>query len=494
MIRKPRVQPKVRYLKYLKYLPAARFQFAKHLHRQTTLQQQKMAPQFQDLPNELLVQVLGYLPKSDLKCARLSCARCGHTGAQWLFQRVYFAPRQAAIETFLSISANPAFARNVTELVYDGRLFVSELIDSSRYNEAFDDYLRSSKGDVKGVYKGVINRDTYREVLAKSLIRYTSFYDQQQSILQDYKDYEALLTGLNNFPNITTVAALGVFLQSDRRKAHTTNDHSWYARRSRLELAESITPKRWTDHRKDTSWDVRGIQNLIRAVAKRCQNVKHLYIGENSEAPTTIFETEQDGYNDVCTLARRLTFLAMKLYTLREDDEDARRTQYNRLEGFLSQTKELRCISMTANIDVNVFKNTIWPHLETLRMEGLTLHPAQLKTIAQAHSNTLHTLILHSVILAEERVWVETAIEVGKYLRLRRIDIADLTGPGDGFFSSFFAYTEEECWEVARSFMQSVPQTRELDSPGNPIIIACPGEAEARDVHDDRWLGRIHGI
>ena len=452
-----------------------------------------MAPQFQDLPDELLVQVLGYLPKFDLKSARLSCTRCCHTGAQWLFQRVYFAPRQAAIDTFLSISANPTFARNVTELVYDGRLFVSEFTDYDRYNEAFDDYLRFNKGDVYGVYKGGVNRDTFLEVLAKSLILYTSFYDQQQSILQDYKDHEALLTGLNNFPNITTVTALGVFLQSDRRKAHTTNDHLWYARRSRLELAESITPKQWTDYRKDISWDVRGIQNLVRAVAKRCKNVKHLYIGENLEAPMTIFETEQDGCNDVCTLARRLTCLAMKLYTLKEDDEDARRTQYSCLEGFLSQTKELRCISMTGNLNGTVFKNTMWPHLETLRMEGLTLDPAQLKTITQTHKNTLHALILHSVSLTG-KAWLAITIEIGKYLRLRRIDIADIMGPWDGDWSRPFLITDQESWKVARSFMQSVPQTKELGSPGHPIIIACPQEGIPRDVHDDRWLSRIHRI
>ena len=453
-----------------------------------------MAPQFQDLPHELLVQVLGYLPKLDLKSARLSCTRCGHTGAQWLFQRVYFAPRQAAIDTFLSISANPTFARNVTELVYDGRLFVSEFTHHNRYIEAFDDYLRSSKSDAYGVYKGAVNRDTFYEVLAKSLLLYTSFYDQQQSILQDYKDYEALLTGLNNFSNITTVTALGVFFSSDQRKAHTRDDHPWYARRSRLELAESITPKGWTNDRKDISWDVRGIQNLFRAVANRCQNVKHLYIGENSEAPMTIFETEQDGYNDVCTLARRLTCLAMNLYTSTEGGEDARQTQYNCLKRFLSQTKELRCISVTGNLDGTLFKNTMWPHLETLRMKGLTLDPAQLKTITQTHKDTLHTLIVHSVKLNDQKAWLKTAIEVGKYLRLRRIDITDIMGFCEHFYSRPFPYAEEKFWEVARSFMQSIPQTRELGSPRHPIIIACAGEDEARDVHDDRWLSRIHQI
>ena len=206
----------------------------------------------------------------------------------------------------------------------------------------------------------------------------------------------------------------------------------------------------------------------------------------------TIFATEQDGYNDVCTLARRLTCLAMNLYTSREDDEDARQTQYNCLEGFLSQTKELRCISVTGNLDGTVFKNTMWPHLETLRMEGLTLDPAQLKIITHCHKNTLHTLILHTVTLTDQKAWLKTAIEVGKYLRLRRIDIANIMDLCDQLYSRPFPYADEKFWEVARSFMQSIPQTRELGSPRHPIIIACPGEDEARDAHVDRWLSRIH--
>lgn len=447
-----------------------------------------MATRFQDLPDELLVQILGYLPRSDLKCARLSCTRCGHTGAQWLFQRVYFAPRKAAIDTFLSISANPGFARSVTELVYDGRLFVSELTDCSRFKTAFDECLNAPNSDLNGA--------TYDEVLANSLIRYTSLYDQQQSILQDCKDYEALLTGLNNFSNITTVIALDVFCQNYRGKAHPKDDRSWYTRRSRLEIAEPIAPKRCPRGGKDLeTWDVRGIQNLVRAVSKRCQNVKDLEIGEYSEAPAAIFEMDEDGYNDACTLAQRLTCLAMNLCISREDDEDARQTQYNRLEGFLSQTKELRCISMKGRIDSNVFKNKMWPHLGTLRVKGLLFGPAQLKTITKTHKNTLHTLILHSVMLTGLNAWLATAIEVGKYLRLRRIDIKDLSDSAASRLPNSFAHLEEdESLMVARNFMQSIPQTRELESSCHCTIIVCPGEGEARNVHNDGWLSRIHRI
>ena len=54
-----------------------------------------------------------------------------------MFQRVYFAPRQAWIKKFTSIAANPNFVGNVQELIYDGRLFLPELGNFASYWPAF---------------------------------------------------------------------------------------------------------------------------------------------------------------------------------------------------------------------------------------------------------------------------------------------------------------------------------------------------------------------
>ena len=185
----------------------------------------------------------------------------------------------------------------------------------------------------------------------------------------------------------------------------------------------------------------------------------------------------------------------MNLSTSDWNDEDGRQTQYNCLEGFLSQTKELRCLSVTGDLDGNVFKNAMWPHLEILHMERLTLDPAQLKTLTQTHKDTLHTLLLCDVVLTEKGCF-ETAIEMGKYLRLRRLEIADIVSSCDqsGFRSRPLAYTGQKIWELARSFMQSVPQTKELGSRDHPIIIAFPGEGVPGEVHDDLFLSRIYQI
>ena len=88
-----------------------------------------MVTSIQNIPDELLMEILGRLPKNDLKKARLANTLWSTAGAKWMFQRVYFAPREAPIKTFTDIAANPAFARNVKELIYDGRLFLSGLRD-----------------------------------------------------------------------------------------------------------------------------------------------------------------------------------------------------------------------------------------------------------------------------------------------------------------------------------------------------------------------------
>lgn len=43
------------------------------------------------------------------------------------------------MKTFANIAANPTFARNVKELIYDGRLFLPEIGNYATYLETFGD-------------------------------------------------------------------------------------------------------------------------------------------------------------------------------------------------------------------------------------------------------------------------------------------------------------------------------------------------------------------
>ncbi len=473
------------------------------LAKPDTIQPIHMALQLQDLPDELIVEVLSYLPKSHLKSSRLTCTRFARVGAQLLFQRVYFAPRKSAIETFLNISANPVFARTVTELIYDGRLFLPELTAYKSYKKAFDAQLLDGNieesGNADDAGEAAWRKFTsigwqepagqeYQETLADTLVHYTRLFDQQQSIFEDRRDYDALSAGLKNLPNITTVTALDDFLESCCWMPPKTDDHSWYHQRSQCEIAGPIAPTSWTRENTNedddlTKWDVRGVHNLIRAVSKHAPKVAEFTIAsEISKAPSSMFEMDQDIHDDACMLAQRLKLFKANVYLSMTDIRDEWLPQEDCLDSLLSHAKELRCLAVSGRINIRAFIKQIWPHLETLLVGDIALGADDLKAITQAHKGTLRELTFRNVYLCGEEGWADAAKEIGKYLRLRQVSILgvcdDVSRAETGN-----AYLEDEVdVAVARSFMQSIPRTTRLDK-NHFTILACSEEGKDGGSH-----------
>lgn len=87
-----------------------------------------MAKCVDNLPDELLIELLRWLPVSDLKSARLTCTRWSDIGATMLFRRIYFSPRKIEMEAFANITQHPLLRKGVRELIYDGRLFRHECL------------------------------------------------------------------------------------------------------------------------------------------------------------------------------------------------------------------------------------------------------------------------------------------------------------------------------------------------------------------------------
>ena len=92
-----------------------------------------------EIPDELLTEILRCLDSRSLKMARSTCCRWAKAGAYSLFWRIYFAPRRSSMELFKSITENPAFASNITELIYDARLFWGYMTDYKVYAKSFAD-------------------------------------------------------------------------------------------------------------------------------------------------------------------------------------------------------------------------------------------------------------------------------------------------------------------------------------------------------------------
>ena len=464
----------------------------------------QMSSQLQNLPEELLVQVLGYLPKKDLKSARLTCSQIARTGAQWLFQRVYFAPRKSAIETFINISSNPVFARNVTELVYDARLFLSEFTHYESYKEAFDAFMVTQfpedMDDVEHANEAYCRQiasvnwkstdaEDYGESLFATMSRYLHLLDQQQRIFENKEDYEALCAGLKNLSNITTIIVLDNFFECcDWVVPLRIDEHSWYHQHSQREIAVPVPPVSWardktSDPDESNKWDVRGFQHLIRAVSQHGHNVVQLHIAsESSSTAMSFFKMDQDICDDTCRMVRRLDLLKMGLSMSASDFEW--RERKDRLNAILSEAKNLRCLALSGGIEINLLMNKVWPRLESLNLGDIAIEADELKAIIQAYQDTLRELSFRNIYISGAEGWADVAEEVGKYLRLRKIGILgvadDVTRELNGG-----PYLENKVSEaVARSFMQSIPRTTLLTGENQVTIFACPEESEDGKSHN----------
>ena len=459
-------------------------------------QWKQMSSQLQTLPEELLVQVLGYLPKCDLKSARRTCSQLARTGAEWLFQRVYFAPRKSAIRSFMNITSNPTFAHNVTELIYDGRLFLPDLLtDCESYEEAFDaftlDEYPEETDNVAEPGEYYLRKYAERDYgsFADCLICYSRLLEQQQGIFENKDDYKALCAGLKNLPNITTVIVLDIFSGFRDWVPLRVDDHSWYHRRSQYEIPMPFPPSSWNpssqdpDEPSENKWDVRGIRHLIRAVSQHGNHVVQLHLAsECSGVPKSMFGMDRDGCDDACRLVRRLVLLSMTLRSSASYSEVERGEQANQLNTVLSEAKDLHCLAISGCHEVNLLKNKVWPHLETLNLGDTRLQADDLETIIQVHKNTLREVSFRNVYILGDEGWADVAVRVGKCLRLRKINILGVHDdlPRE---SNDITLADEDLKAVARSFMQSITRINLVDDEHQVTIFACPEESEDSKPH-----------
>ncbi|KAL8727992.1 MAG: hypothetical protein Q9181_005496 [Wetmoreana brouardii] len=77
-----------------------------------------------DLPPELILMILSYLRKDDLKRARRVSRKLASLGAQRLIQRLYISPRTKDMDVFDAVTQHPELRKSVKHLVYDTAHFV----------------------------------------------------------------------------------------------------------------------------------------------------------------------------------------------------------------------------------------------------------------------------------------------------------------------------------------------------------------------------------
>ena len=98
------------------------------------------------VPNEIILQALQDLPRSDLKAARLVNKQWSSCAAEFLFDTLYISPHKTNIDVFQSIVQHPVLRGCVKKLVYDGVGFSTKRTYSQYFEMLWKQMTRATSG------------------------------------------------------------------------------------------------------------------------------------------------------------------------------------------------------------------------------------------------------------------------------------------------------------------------------------------------------------
>lgn len=150
-----------------------------------------------NLPNEILLKVFTKLWRAALKNVRLTSKRWSELSAGLMFERIYSSPAKTVIENFTLITSNPLLCTNITEVVYDARIF--------SLDDVLTQDMEKKRETVLDVYHGC-QEDDYDPLSGSQLQQATEnlhrLYEEQQDILDNARDTKAFIAGLRNLPRL----------------------------------------------------------------------------------------------------------------------------------------------------------------------------------------------------------------------------------------------------------------------------------------------------
>jgi hypothetical protein len=396
----------------------------------------------------------------------------------------------------MKIASSPISGWNVKELVYDSRLFIPELVEyPERYQRACRKRVRENEhmhdfSEAHSRIDAVIGH--YSEACVNSVIQYTRLSEQQEAILENGKDYQALCTGLKKFQNISKVTIIDDFpdyAHSFSLLTPVDDGYAWYDRQSSMEVATALKPAGWSllrsgvgaddvwgeRRRHAQCWDTRGVTSLMQALASYCPRIEELQLGSaTSSAPIGIFGRTEQGVESACEMARRLTSLKLKVCNvgrLRECESDP-------LARILREAKNLYQLSIVGRINLTDLGDQHWPNLGLLNLGYLNLDAKELLCLVKVHEGTLRGLTLRNIYLSGVEGWEEAGRRIGKHLKLDYLCVCSLADAVTEH-ATHPPYLEDEVnVTLARSLMQSIPEEKWCFEEEGALTIAkvhgCP--------------------
>ncbi len=417
------------------------------------------------------------------------------------------------MDAFKHITANPAFSRNITEVIYDGRLFPQHFLEPRIYYKAYNTCVRGQgkdrarailadcekaereiKQDLKDIKNTgskpserekaalkALRERTYHGRVHKSMKQYVQFYIEQERILDTGMDVDVLNAGMAQLRQVHTLTIIDAFAQAEKT---SIVDHSHYEQASTESFDCSIEPMRWPATFIDEEitppnqpWDLRSMVNILKAAAMHNPGIRGFEFGlARANAPMKIFEMLSDDPTSLLTIARGLKYLSLDLLPAWSDPIPTPE-EVSCLKSMLQQAKGLSVLIartfLTSGQWKDVFSGLHFPHLITLHLGRLAhLESDDLIGLLERHKDSLRDLkISRAQTRAEEGTWKDVALRLGRSLRLRYIGLDQLE---DVFEEGPLAYSSNGYRGLAVLFMPSYSPHEHylhLGSNGGEIVL-----------------------
>ncbi|KAI9722300.1 MAG: hypothetical protein M1812_001772 [Candelaria pacifica] len=339
------------------------------------------------VPNDILVIILSYLGKEDLKTLRQVCKLWESFATRPLFDRVFISPQRINLDVFLNISQHKTISAYVKEIVYD-TVYFDPKKTFHQYREDLDHELhfpgRGLFSRKLHVYESVVTA----KVLAKGFSTYRTHCNDQLLLGASNNGLSAsdmtseaaqvLCQGLAALPNIRTATLANGWSKMEqegtrapRRKIGSPLARSWNPLHLEPELWLYSTYQEEEYH---------GFHTMINALAATTTNIRHFDIKLEKPSWGLSPFCFQDGppsrMDSIISAFRNLHSLTLFISTM----PDTRNALVKDLNALLPTISGLRHLSLS--LDHNsmmrnnhpttreVFGHHHWPMLTSLSLEG----------------------------------------------------------------------------------------------------------------------------
>lgn len=174
------------------------------------------------------------------------------------------------------------------------------------------------------------------------------------------------------------------------------------------------------------------MKHLFVALNEHSPQLRHLILGDPESKASPALYSLREHAKILRNIAPRLHSIALNCHrpdvesNLRKADCSLATTR------ILKEAEQLQSLTLVLDERTGdwptILLTSYWPHLRVLDLGDGALAPCVLRTVVQAHKDTLRELSLHGISLADE-YWEDVATEIGRSLHLHFISLSDLENP-----------------------------------------------------------------